>query len=89
MIAEESGDGNNELMQKMLSEMEVGRKREERMIKIMEQQQQQLQQQRPIQQPSGDEIAYEAGRQAALLEASENLSAKVAPSFSFPRSPPL
>jgi hypothetical protein len=33
--------------------------------------------------PSGDEIAYNAGRKAALIEASENLSKKAGPSFQF------
>ena len=85
VIAEESGAGNDAAIKKMMNEIEASRKREERMMRMMEQQQQQLQQLQPVQKLSQDEIAYEAGRQAALLEASENLSAKAAPSFSFPK----
>ena len=58
-----------------IGEMKAARERESRLMQLLERQQQQLEHQVPA--SSGDEIAYEAGRKATLLELSEKLAERL------------
>ncbi len=61
--------------------MKAAREREKRLMELLERQQQQMEKQSSS--SSGDEIAYEAGRKATLLELSEKLAVKAGPTFTF------
>ena len=76
-----AGVSATDMMSEWLGEMKAAREREKRLMELLERQQQQMEKQGSS--SSGDEIAYEAGRKATLLELSEKLAVKAGPTFTF------